>query len=145
MSRSSKRSSNPAYYIEDCWISGMYTYVCIPSPCVFYTIYEGSPEQVLIWGLFHLAMFEWKQCMMMGRCLPYPLPWGHSMTTWTQFWPFLTTTYLFVDIFNPERGQKLVPFGPPTTSSCPRSHWTSPMPAEGSVSTGWSISLKNFF
>jgi hypothetical protein len=32
--------------------------------------------------------------------------WGHSMTTWTQFWPFLTTTYLYVDIFNPERGQK---------------------------------------
>ena len=52
----------------------MYTYVCIPSPCVFYTIYEGSPEQVLIGGLFHLAMFERKQCMMMGRCLPYPLP-----------------------------------------------------------------------
>ena len=41
---------------------------------VFYTIYEGSPEQVLIGGLFHLAMFERKQCMMMGRCLPYPLP-----------------------------------------------------------------------
>ena len=32
---------------------------------------------------------------------------GHSMTTWTQFCPFLTTTYLNVDIFNPERGQKL--------------------------------------
>ena len=33
-------------------------------------------------------------------------PGGHSMTTWTQFCPFLTTTYLYVDIFNPERGQK---------------------------------------
>ena len=31
---------------------------------------------------------------------------GHSMTTWTQFCPFLTTTYLYMDIFNPERGQK---------------------------------------
>ena len=31
---------------------------------------------------------------------------GHTMTTWTQFCPFLTTTYLNVDIFNPERGQK---------------------------------------
>ena len=29
------------------------------------------------------------------------------MTTWTQFCPFLTTTYLNVDIFNLERGQKL--------------------------------------
>ena len=28
------------------------------------------------------------------------------MTTWTQFCPFLTTTYLYVDIFNPKRGQK---------------------------------------
>ena len=28
------------------------------------------------------------------------------MTTWTQFFPFLTTTYLHVDIFNPEGGQK---------------------------------------
>ena len=34
------------------------------------------------------------------------LIWGHSMTLWTQFCPFLTTTYLYVDIFNPERGQK---------------------------------------
>ena len=32
--------------------------------------------------------------------------WGHSMTTWTQSCSFLTTTYLYVDIFNPERGQK---------------------------------------
>ena len=31
---------------------------------------------------------------------------GHSMTRWTQFCPFLTTTYLYVDIFNPKRGQK---------------------------------------
>jgi hypothetical protein len=31
---------------------------------------------------------------------------GHSMTTWTQFCPFLTTTYLYVDIFMPKRGQK---------------------------------------
>ena len=31
---------------------------------------------------------------------------GHSMTTWTQFCPFLTTTYLNLDIFNPEHGQK---------------------------------------
>ena len=31
---------------------------------------------------------------------------GHSMTTWTHFCPFLTTTYLYMDIFNPERGQK---------------------------------------
>ena len=28
------------------------------------------------------------------------------MTKWTQFCPFLTYTYLYVDIFNPERGQK---------------------------------------
>ena len=28
------------------------------------------------------------------------------MTTWTQFCPFLTTTYLHVDVFKPERGQK---------------------------------------
>ena len=26
---------------------------------------------------------------------------GYSMTTWTQFCPFLTTTYFYVDIFNP--------------------------------------------
>ena len=30
----------------------------------------------------------------------------HSMTMWTQFCPFLTTTYLYVDIFKPKRGQK---------------------------------------
>ena len=28
---------------------------------------------------------------------------------------FLTTTYLYVDIFNPEGGQKYMLFGPPTT------------------------------
>ena len=33
-------------------------------------------------------------------------PRGHSMTTWTQFCSFLTSTYLWVDILNPERGQK---------------------------------------
>ena len=52
----------------------------------------------------------------------FSLVWGHSMTTWTQFCPFLTTTYFYVDIFNPGRGQKWRFFGPPTTSSCPRSH-----------------------
>ena len=31
---------------------------------------------------------------------------GHSKTTWTQFCLFLTTTYLYRDIFNPERGQE---------------------------------------
>ena len=34
------------------------------------------------------------------------MPGGHSMTTWTQFCPFLTTTDLYVDIFNPEHGHK---------------------------------------
>ena len=56
-----------------------------------------------------------------------PLLWGHSMTMWTQFCPFLTTTYLQVDIVKLDRGKKLAFFGPPTTaSSCPRSQWTSP-------------------
>ena len=36
-------------------------------------------------------------------------------TTWAQFCPFLTATYLYVGIFNSEHG-------PPTTSSFPRSH-----------------------
>ena len=40
---------------------------------------------------------------------------GHSLTTWTQFCPFLTATYLYVDIFNSEHGT-------PTTSSFPHSH-----------------------
>ena len=48
------------------------------------------------------------------------------MTTWPQFCPSLTTTYLHVDIFNFEHGQKLAFFGPHMTSFCPRSHWTSP-------------------
>ena len=44
--------------------------------------------------------------------------------------PFLTTTYLHVDIFNPELGQKQGFFGPPTTSSCPRTQsLNAPLPA----------------
>ena len=31
---------------------------------------------------------------------------GHSMATWTQFCPFLPPTYLYVDTFNSEHGQK---------------------------------------
>ena len=48
---------------------------------------------------------------------------GNSMTTWTQFGLFLTTTYLYVDIFNPEHGQKwhFLDHLPPLLS-----HWTSP-------------------
>ena len=41
---------------------------------------------------------------------------GHSMTT----------TYLHLDIFNLEHGQKLAFFGPLTSSSCPRSQWMFP-------------------
>ena len=55
---------------------------------------------------------------------------GHSKTTWTRFWPFLTTylpTYLDVDIFYPKRGQKEAFFDHLPTSSCPRSFWTTPM------------------
>ena len=44
---------------------------------------------------------------------------------WTQFCPSLTPTYLQVDIFNLERGQKLAFFWPPNTYFCPRSHWMS--------------------
>ena len=47
------------------------------------------------------------------------------MTTWTQFFPFLTTTYHYVNNFKLERGQKWRFFGLSTTSSCPRSHWMS--------------------
>ena len=48
------------------------------------------------------------------------------MTTWTQFCPFLTTTYLHVDIFKLEHGQNLAFFEAPTTIFCPRSHWMTP-------------------
>ena len=54
---------------------------------------------------------------------------GHSKTTWTRFWPFLTTylpTYLNVDIFYPKRGQKEAFFDHLPTSPCPRSLWTTP-------------------
>ena len=43
------------------------------------------------------------------------------MTTWTQFCPVLTTTYIHVDIFKLKHGQKLAFLGPPITSSCPHS------------------------
>ena len=50
---------------------------------------------------------------------------GHSKTTWTRFWPFLTT-YLNVDIFYPKRGEKGAFFDHLPTSSCPRSFWMTP-------------------
>ena len=43
-----------------------------------------------------------------------------------QFWPFLTTYHLYVDIFYHKRGQKYIFFDQIPTYSCPRSHWTSP-------------------
>ena len=70
---------------------------------------------------------------------------GHSMTMWTQFWPSLTTTYLQVDIFNLESGQKLALFWPHTTSLCQRSHWMSPCLAQiwrGGPVTGWARNPK---
>ena len=44
---------------------------------------------------------------------------GDSKTTWTRFWPFLTT-YL------PQRGQKDAFFDHLPTSSCPCSFWMTP-------------------
>ena len=48
------------------------------------------------------------------------------MTTWTYFCQFLAHTYLYLDIFSPECRQIGIFHGPPTTSSCPHSHWMSP-------------------
>ena len=50
---------------------------------------------------------------------------GHSMTRWTQFWTFLTTstwTFLTLNV------DKVEIFGSPTTSSCPHSHSMSTLP-----------------
>ena len=50
--------------------------------------------------------FELENLSVLSRLSIKLLFWvikGHSMTTWTQFCPFLTTTYLYVDIVNPER------------------------------------------
>ena len=59
-----------------------------------------------------------------GKCFCFYASRGHSKTTWTRFWPFVTT-YLNVDIFYPKRGQKEALIDHPTTSSCPRSFWTT--------------------
>ena len=54
---------------------------------------------------FLLAIFH---SYKKNRCVKYECKsvGGHSMITWIQFCPFLTTIYLNMDIFNPERGQK---------------------------------------
>ena len=58
---------------------------------------------------------------------------------WLRRGPFLTTTYLPVDISNPERGHKCYFW----ISYCPRSHWTSPK-AHGMGDIQWLRRGQNF-
>ena len=47
---------------------------------------------------------------------------GHSTTTWTKFYHFLTLPPLRGQFLYPERGQKQTFFDPVPPSSCPRSY-----------------------
>ena len=61
---------------------------------------------------------------------------GHSMTTYTYFWPILTPYLPNVDISNPEHVQKRHFLDHLPTSFCPRSHWTSSSRNKGKTRKG---------
>ena len=61
--------------------------------------------KILFWLILPYPLYKVQKRFFKGLFLNSGLMYGlrgHSMTTWTLFCHFLTTTYLYVDTFNPE-------------------------------------------